>query len=121
MEDNKNEKRLYAAMMQGMIEQLEKRNIKVIQACLDGYEQPVVIDKKKPDIIGINEDGNRIIVVVEDGKTGDREYIKERFIEFSKADGEFWVEVSESHSKELLDKVKEWRTPVNNWFVCQGI
>jgi len=118
---NNDEKDEYKAMMKGMISQLEKRNIKVIQASLEGYEQPEIIEKRKPDIIGIDNDGKRIIVDVEADKTKEMMDIKERFIEFSQADGEFWIEVPESYSKKLLEKVKEWRVPVDKWFVGQGL
>jgi len=114
MEGKKDEEKLYHAMLKGMIKQLKEKNIEVIQADLEGYKQPEIIEKNKPDILGMNKDGKPIIIKVVTETT-----IK--FKEFSKVDGEFWVEVPESSSKEIAEKIKEWKTPVNKWFVGRDI
>jgi hypothetical protein len=113
MEDNKNEKKLYAAMMQGMIKQLEQKNIEIIQAALEGYKKPEIIEKNRPDIVGLNKDGKPVIIMVVTDKTIDSEKTKEKFKEFSKVDGEFWVEVHESSSKKIAQIIKEWNTPID--------
>jgi hypothetical protein len=61
----KDEERLYHAMLKGMIKQLEQKNIEIIQADLEGYKQPEIIEKNSPDIVGKNKEGKPIIVTVE--------------------------------------------------------
>jgi hypothetical protein len=121
MEGKKDEEKLYHAMLKGMIKQLEQKNIEIIQADLEGYKQPEVIEKNRPDIVGKNKEGKPVIVKVETGTTINSEKTKEKFKEFSQADGEFGVEVPESHSKEIAEKTKEWKTPIDKWFVARDI
>jgi len=121
MVENKNEENTHAAMINGMIKQMEELNVEVIQADLKGYKQPEIIEKNRPDILGKNQEGKQVIVKIETGTTINSEKTKEKFKEFSQADGEFWVEVPESRSKEIAEKIKEWGTPIDKWFVGQGI
>jgi hypothetical protein len=113
MVGNKNEEKIHAAMMHGMIKQLEELDVKIIEADLEGYKKPEIIEKKKPDIIGKDKNGTKIIIAVETGPDID----KEKYEEFSQAEGEFWVEVPESYSKEFGEKIKKWGIPINKWFV----
>lgn len=121
MEGKKDEEKLYYAMLKGMIKQLKEKNIEIIQADLEGYKQPEIIEKNKPDILGMNKDGKPIIIKVVTETTINSDETREIFKEFSKVDGEFWVEVPESSSKEIAEKIKEWKTPVNKWFVGRDI
>jgi hypothetical protein len=121
MEGKKDEEKLYHAMLKGMIKQLEQKNIEIMQADLEGYKQPEVIEKNRPDIVGKKKEGKPVIVKVETGTTINSEKTKEKFKEFSQADGEFWVEVPESRSKEIAEKTKEWKTPIDKWFIGRDI
>ncbi len=117
MVENKNEENLHTLMIHGMIKQLEELNVEVIEANLKGYKQPNVIEKKKPDIIGKNSIGTKIIIEVET----DQDIDKEKYEEFSQAEGEFWVEVPESRSKEFGEKIKKWGISINKLFVGKGV
>jgi hypothetical protein len=117
MAENKNEENMHTLMMHGMIKQLEELDVEVIEADLEGYRQPKGIEKKKPDIIGKNKNGTKIIIAVETDQNID----KEKYEEFSQAEGEFWVEVPESRSKEFGEKIKEWGIPINKWFVGKDV
>jgi hypothetical protein len=121
MEVKKDEEKLYHAMLKGMIKQLKQKNIEIIQANIEGYKQPEIIENNRPDIVGKNKEGKSVIVKVETGATINSEKTKEKFIEFSHAGREFWVEVPESRSKEIAEKIKEWKTPIDKWFIAQDI
>jgi hypothetical protein len=121
MEGKKDEEKLYHAMLKGMIKQLEQKNIEIIQADLEGYKQPEFIEKNRPDIIGKNKEGKTVIVKIETGTTINSEKTKEKFKEFSQTDGEFWVEVPESRSREIAEKIKEWKISIDKWFIGQDI
>jgi hypothetical protein len=121
MGEKKEEEKLYNAMLKGMIKQLEQKNIEIVQADLEGYDKPDIIEKNKPDILGINKDGKPVIIKVLTGSINNSKKTKETFKEFSEADGEFWVEVPESCSKENAEKIKQWKTPIDKWFVGRDI
>jgi hypothetical protein len=121
MEEEKEGEKIYKAMLKGMIKQLEQKNIEIVQADLEGYKKPDIIEKNKPDIVGINKDGKPVNIKVVTGNIKNSKKTKETFKELSEADGEFWVEVPESCSKENAERIKQWKTPIDKWFVGRDI